>query len=86
MEWQPIETAPKDGTWFVALAPDSTQDSQMPKPFVFTTCWVKEQYAVWEPVDEDTQKRRIDDHSHWYGHEDPTHWQPLPSYPSQDAQ
>lgn len=83
MDWQDISTAPKDGTWIMALVPESVQDDRLPSPFVFTTKWVKEVVYQWEQVDRDTQKRVMQDWSHWYGHEDPSHWMPLPPPPTE---
>lgn len=75
-QWQPIETAPKDGTtilvWF-------KQHGAM------TVCWGDRdynhtsEYAVW----------LVDDHKHGpypvrgYSRGDDTHWMPLPAPPQQ---
>lgn len=79
--WEPIETAPKDGTWFVGLCTESIQDETMPKPYVLTTRWVFEYSETWERRDPDTQKRVRHDWSHWEGYETPVFWRPLPSMP-----
>lgn len=77
-DWKPIDTAPKDGTWIMALSHDSVQDSNVPGPFVFTTRWIDDKEAYWEQVDGDTMKQCIRDCSHWYGHECPAYWSHLP--------
>ena len=77
-EWQPIETAPKDGTWVMVLCAKSIQDSDLPEPCVFTDRWVSETNEWWEQVSENKKVKRLDDNSHWISYEDPTHWQPLP--------
>ena len=84
-EWQPIETAPKDGTWIVGLCSCSIQSYGAPKPFVFTTRWVSEFWEGWEQDGEDTKRRVMSDLSHWRGHEEPTHWMPLPEPPHNPA-
>lgn len=72
-EWQPIETAPKDGTnvdlWakcWRAQADDFVYQR-------FTDCW-------WTKGDSMTGR-----HEHWVGFESlswyPTHWMPLPPPP-----
>lgn len=35
MDWQPIKTAPKDGTWIVVLCPDASE------PGLFVVQWVE---------------------------------------------
>jgi hypothetical protein len=81
MDWRPIDTAPKDGTWIVALAPESFQQDGYPSPYVFTTRWNEEVLEHWERADRETMKLRVTDWSHWEGHEEPTHWMPPPKAP-----
>ena len=66
-QWQPIETAPKDGTWVWAFWPvQATEDQQRP------SLWVKD--------DPDGPRwQDAADHIDWT---QPTHWQPLPAPPT----
>lgn len=80
-EWQPIETAPRDGTWIVVLMSESTQDKDMPSPCVATARWVRETTKHWEQI-RPTKKELVElDTSHWSNYENPTHWRPLPAPP-----
>jgi hypothetical protein len=73
--WQPIETAPKDGTWVLLCGGETTEDtfrtdldaSHTRRPVVgrWEQGWV---YDFWD--------------GDWRsGYDDPTHWQPLPEAP-----
>lgn len=74
MEWQPIETAPKDGTW-IFLGGGHTDDEAEPR-----SCAV----AQWTDYLNGGKTK-----PHWqfawydggyYGrYENPTHWMPLPA-------
>lgn len=79
MTWHSIGTAPKDGTWIVALTPESIQEPDAPKPYVFSTRWIVDKWDVWDQIDDNTQKKRTVDNSHWYPGEEPTLWMPLPN-------
>jgi len=81
--WQPIGTAPKDGTWFLGYGPDADweewDDDTMPKvgPVHFAT----EEYEVWDRTDPSTQKlRHTEIVGYWFPFE-PTHWMPIPKPP-----
>lgn len=60
-EWQPIETAPKDGTWIICFFPERT-------PEIAVTKWCSphsyyiEHFAI---------------EGNWTPGIDPTHWMPL---------
>lgn len=82
MEWQPIETAPKDGTVILFW---STRDG------VCIGRWCEQKYKRWEAVDETTQRLAgVDDYSDWSANngesvgmwsKGATHWMPLPEPP-----
>lgn len=80
-DWQPIETAPKDGTWIVLLIPESCHDSDRPKTWIEAAKWIEEYQGVWEQVSRDRKDLVEQDLSHWSCYEDPTHWMPLPKEP-----
>lgn len=69
-DWQPIETAPKDGTWFLAFCSDEVDDK-----------WSPIEVVRWRSVGRTSQQpagfydSRI---CRFY----PSHWRPLPSPPS----
>lgn len=75
MRWQPIETAPRDGTSFIAFRPTMWGG----KGHIGPTSWVDDRYAkkprpFWQSVE------------HWIGiledrQHPPTHWQPIPAAP-----
>lgn len=72
MAWQPIETAPKDGTWVLAYSPDAAGGDYPP---VFIVQW----------RDDDDYP---DGGAWWLDHDagfpvdaDPSHWMPLPPKP-----
>lgn len=76
MEWQPIETAPKDGTWILVYG-KGTEDEDEPRQIAVAqyTNYLNSSITAW----------------HWQfawcdgGHlgyfSEPTHWMPLPSKP-----
>lgn len=84
MEWQPIETAPKDGTkvdlWVITRGCYENKDERIPD-------------ASWEDGGWGTCETLQGTYGHWHfeydgpakkGHHcvKPTHWMPLPNPPS----
>jgi hypothetical protein len=66
--WQPIETAPKDGTWIFVYRPSPyLQDA------INVAMWAEWRPGFWYWQDSDEQNRPEDDN--------PTHWMPLPAAP-----
>jgi len=79
MEWHPIETAPKDGT-YILVTGERYDDLHLPP--VAITRWIKKEYEDWEQVNNNTMKRVIKDDSHWdYCGISEEYWQPLPALP-----
>ena len=80
-KWQPIETAPKDGTQFMAYQADDGRGHS----FFAVARMLREEWHAYEPIDgTDTYRREkksrlvmVPDH-HWFK---PTHWMPLPAPP-----
>ena len=80
MEWQPIATAPEDGTVVLLFSPRNGAGSGS---------WYSRTFQRWEGVDDTTQKLvRVNDPSKWHSTSEegsdmgrPTHWMPLPPSP-----
>ncbi len=78
MKWQPIETAPKDGTPILASL----------GPFMYIVFWsdhpdLKHPYAWWEQGHAEWENEKlIGYHEHFYP-ASPTHWLPLPKLPKE---
>lgn len=80
--WQPIDTAPKDGTWVILYDPKAT-------PAVTTGIWDHDFWAVWNDAKQDTDwvGAWTNCHVSSFGYEElvelnPTHWMPLPESPN----
>jgi hypothetical protein len=67
-EWKPIETAPKDGTWFLGWRPTTIKQDQLD-----TYQWCE------KPLGDPPFWINAADSNDWY--EQPTHWMPLPEPP-----
>ena len=68
MKWQPIETAPRDGTEFLAFKPSSFG------PIIVVCEWLDEDHPDY---DGETPHVTWDFSGFW----DATHWMPLPQPP-----
>jgi hypothetical protein len=69
MEWQPIETAPKDGTWFLGFRVSPFAECQ-----IQVWHWMKDilpEFQGWQNAND-----TCDFEEDW-----PTHWMPLPEPP-----
>jgi hypothetical protein len=72
MKWKPIKTAPKDGTWFLAIGNEKLHDVVSWLPYeVVLKWWAEDADGVWYngAMDEyyaPQHKRTL------------THWMPLP--------
>src|SRR3990167_1984817 len=78
-DWQPIETAPKDGKPILSYCA-SGYDEQ-PYSVIW---WHAEIHEWWETVATDTKKLRSEAAGYWAGGENyPTHWLPLPPPPKE---
>ena len=71
LEWQPIETAPKDGTQVLLLAKGPPECPRFQVQGAFIRRYTMPIRGVWESVG-----RTI---------ETPTHWMPLPTLPKQEG-
>jgi hypothetical protein len=69
MSWQPIETAPKDGSFMLLAAKTCLR----PQPLPFTGRWLHGVPGCWVLVNADLAVQRID----------PSHWMPLPESPKE---
>lgn len=79
MEWQPIETAPKDGTE-VLIAGGTYSDgwnTEIPFRGVSIAYWYRCHDAHWRGDD-------LQAHDEWREHK-PTHWMPLPPPPQDNG-
>ena len=84
MEWQPIETAPKDGKEILLLGVDCQTYT---KTVISHGSWKIDAYDTWETVvNTETEVRKILVHreeGYWSSFAaSPTHWMPLPSPPT----
>ena len=68
--WSPIETAPRDGTWVWAYWPNGVVEG-------------RQSPAAWE---EHSDGFRWTDPFDSRGHDQPSHWMPLPAPPDEDGE
>jgi len=81
MIWQPIETAPKDGSEVLII--DMTAIS--PKPDIAHYGFVPSFNGVWRCGDSELWAKKHELATEMFGfYEAPTHWMPLPPPPKQD--
>lgn len=91
-EWQPIETAPKDGTWFVALprAEMGFGAAEGFIPYPPTVCHIKvsRRYDHWAEIEVDHADVCCKAMNCWtaFGLDDFTHWMPLPPPPQEQPE
>lgn len=74
-EWQPIETAPKDGTRVLAYWPDCYGNG--------SACAVESWFGPWGKGNADQTWQSPFEWAD--GHNDPTHWMPLPPPPAREG-
>lgn len=89
--WQPIDTAPKDGTWILAYGlltaggeQDHTAYIDPPGTEMLMVMPIKWEETWWEPVG----KPRTFHRAYWAPYDEsflPTHWMPLPDPPTTEA-
>jgi hypothetical protein len=75
--WQPIETAPKDGSWVLGWIVHPGDDF-CPEPFARAAmmCWTERERVPFEP----DRWKEAHWHQQWIG--EPTYWLPIPAAPA----
>ena len=69
-DWQPIKTAPKDGTKILALLPQEE---------------AYHGYRIGVAAYEEKEWYMVHDYEYYYGRcKNPTHWKPMPELPKKD--
>ncbi len=71
MKWQPIQTAPKDGSYILLAGPSG----YMSTPLRVAVCKFDDEYRPLQPWVTHSNDSFLD------GGEAPTHWMPLPPSP-----
>ena len=73
-KWQPIETAPKDGSKVLLWDSDERKYG--------VSAWLSQEREHWDQVNATTRKRRVEVWGYWPDIDFcPTHWMPLPEPP-----
>jgi hypothetical protein len=81
MEWQPIETAPKDGTWVLLAGGDCYNDGGDPTERIVTAQCTNELNG--RTMDDTRWQFAWYDGGYYGEYLDPTHWMPLPEPPKE---
>lgn len=87
INWQPIDTAPRDGTWILLCGGETSEDDYLSvgvpisRPVVGRFIWDEDFNGIYPDKFYDTW-----DICYWDGewrtqYENPTHWMPLPPPP-----
>ncbi len=80
MQWQPIETAPKDGTRVLAVDGDGVISTA-----VYLQDWSESMVFIRAERDGDVFKKKVEEVGYWHMDADDacgaTHWMPLPAPP-----
>jgi hypothetical protein len=71
MEWLPIETAPRDGSWVLLKGGDSFEPTDSGRLYPCVSAWWNADWEEWVFVWFDSAWRGT-----W---EAPTHWMPIPA-------
>jgi hypothetical protein len=69
MSWQPIETAPRDGTRILVYDPSESEGGPVLAAYWSDSVWWQDAWMVWDCRSDGWQVS-------------PTHWMPLPSPPT----
>jgi len=79
--WQPIETAPKDGSWILVFGDRYDRESLPP---IGAARWEVRTFQSWQQVSDTRKELVTEDASDWDCESGiaPTHWQPLPEPPT----
>jgi hypothetical protein len=75
MNWKPIETAPRDGTWFLAFWPQYRIGPWEYRSLVMQTEW------VFDADDNSWGFESGENYADEFDGDAPTHWMPLPNPP-----
>jgi len=75
--WQPIETAPKDGTPVLVWADAAGWSGNFAR---MCACYHQHQWRVYGPVLGEPRAGNVT--WQWFGEVRPTHWMPLPDPPA----
>lgn len=85
-EWQPIETAPKDGTNFLACIGNAHADDWQCSLFIMFWCesgaYGDRDKGFWADWGQGLDSEEFDGHEEWSRRFDITHWMPLPTPPA----
>lgn len=78
-KWQPIETAPKDGTAFLTFSRDAANNPREGVSGIQSTSILVMAWAYADP-----HPYPVDEHGNWHDFHcyHPTHWMPLPEAPA----
>ena len=76
MEWQPIETAPKDGTKILVFT--AMGEIEMSE-------WYVSKNYRYDHIEGDVYKKVLDEEVGLWNSNYPTHWMPLPKPPSAES-
>jgi hypothetical protein len=83
VDWQPIETAPHDGTWILLCGGKCTGEGPDPwQAACVTACWDAENYYARREMRAGSWVRSYWDAWHLCLYDAPTHWAPLPKGPA----
>lgn len=75
-EWQPIKTAPRDGTHIIGRGPSVYSDGTVTIGEIW---WEIDRWSQWETVDAKTKKLVDYEKGHWQGVDIiPEYWMPIP--------
>lgn len=76
MEWRPIETAPRDGTWLLVFEPSKWS------PNIHVVRWGEPEWTLEKSPPKTWVTMALGPNPDTYDADEATHWMPLPEPPT----